>query len=60
MPVDVMSSRPLDSWFWSLEKIWAGDLKSYIAENTAPRRGGEKKSGIENMSITGRGKEACK
>lgn len=60
MFVDVMFSRLLDLWFWSLEKIWVGDLKLYIVENIVLRRGGEKKSGIENMSIIGRGKEVCK
>lgn len=37
MLVDVMFNRPLASWFWSSEKIWAEDLESYIAETLVPR-----------------------
>lgn len=29
--------RPLGSRFWCLEKIWAEDLESYIAETIVPR-----------------------
>lgn len=43
MLVDVMFNRPLASWFWSSEKIWAEDLESYIAETLVPRGWGEKR-----------------
>ena len=35
MPVDLVFSRPLDSYVRCLEKIWVRDLESHIAKTWA-------------------------